>query len=463
MNISFSKADITPLLPINPSGRTNPYLGGYGVDAPRVAIYQNPYKTPLYARCFVLWDDGKPNVLLVADVLGFPRSMHQTIRRRVIGLAPQLQSSRFILQATHTHNGPVLKDKLHPFISYNLTDLALVNAYSNWLENQIVSLVSDTLRARQVSCSLDYQVADEDFAYNREGLPYKERAVPILVARDAGGAPIAVLFSYGCHPVSAGGQNLFDGDFPSAACERVENRLGVFAIFVQGPAGDQDPPRLYRERPNDPWKPRDFRLRDIEGYDLGETVANAVQQRGRFVSGPLEADYIECELPLDITDTPSNLESVKWCYERRKALYPGQAASRHADIMIQQIEARAFEASVSVPIQVWKMKGSPMLRIVLTGGELVSGYGEYFRARYGGAEQLLIGGYANEVSAYIPSDELLPPQKSGGSYDGGWWEDFPGIAGGSQIYYGYLGHFLRETPTTRGAESTLEAAISSLL
>ena len=42
---------------------------------------------------------------------------------------------------------------------------------------------------------------------------------------------------------------------------------------------------------------------------------------------------------------------------------------------------------------------------------------------FGGPDGLYIGGYANEVPGYIPSDELLPPIRTTSSYDGGWDTD----------------------------------------
>ena len=117
--------------------------------------------------------------------------------------------------------------------------------------------------------------------------------------------------------------------------------------------------------------------------------------------------------------------------------------------------------TVPLPLQVWKLQGRPTLRLAFTGGELVSGYGAYFRNEYGGADRLLIVGYANEIPAYIPSDESLPPLRSRSSYAGGWDTDFPGIAGHSQCFYGcYLGHFLAGTD---GVESKLISALTTQL
>ena len=99
--------------------------------------------------------------------------------------------------------------------------------------------------------------------------------------------------------------------------------------------------------------------------------------------------------------------------------------------------------------------------MVFTGGEIVSGYAVYFRARNGGSNNLWFSGYANEVPAYIPSNELLARD----GYEAGIDSDSPGIAGGSMSVYNHFGHFLRKTSSTApdGVEEKMVAAITRML
>lgn len=442
VKISTAKIEITP------NRATNPFLAGYGVDTPRQVTTDTP-NTPLFIRCLILWDDGKPYVFVVADVLGFSRPLHQAIRARVLALHPELISSRFILHTTHTHNGPVLTEKLEPFISYNLSDLTRVERYSAFLEDQIVGLVRIALGSPQTTGTLDYQSACANFAFNRAGLPHVETDVPTLTVRNSDGAPIAVLFSYGCHPVSTGILHKYDGDYPAIACQIIEQQTGALALFVLGPAGDQDPgPR------------RGESLRDELGQQLSGTVLEAIRQVGRPLAGILQTKYTEVSLPLELNQAPTHLAELRAQYMIRQAntALPGYYR-RHAERMIQQIDAGTFETRVMLPIQLWQFAGNPDLRMVLTGGELVSGYGAYFRARYR-ADGLLLAGYTNEVPAYIPTDTLLPPGRTGGSYEGGWDTDFPALAGGSQTVYDYISHF---PAGANGVEARMIAALEKLL
>ena len=441
LSVSTAKLDITPTL------AANPYIGGYSLETPRQAtrVYSR-----LYARCIVIWDDGVPSALVVADVLLFPRSVHQAIRQQVITLNNAWSTSNFMLGATHTHNGPVLVEIPDPFITYGLTDLTLVNSYTTWLVAQITGLVQTTLGAEPQPCTLDYQVATASFAANREGLTYVETDVPVLVAR-ADDQPLAVIFSYGCHPVSAGTQLQLDGDFPAGACSVIEASIpGAFALFLQGPAGDQDPTGG-----------RGWPLRNQLSAQLGSIVVTAAGTPGRPVTGPIDATFQEISLPLDVPPVSADLAPIETEFAARQAnagLLP--MYRRHAQVMIEQIHARTYETTVPLPLQVWKLQGSPMLRIAFVGGEPVSGYGATFRNQYGGSDNLLFGGYAGEVPSYIPTDEFLPPVRNGGSYDGGWDPDFPDIAGGSQTVYGFMGHYLAGAG---GVESTLTDALSAQL
>lgn len=444
--VSTAKADITPL------PGANPFMAGYGVQsALRTVADDSPRFEKLWARCVILWDDGRPHAIVSIDVLGLPSSVHSALRPRLVALA-DWSSEDIVLVATHTHNGPVIGESLHPFITYNLVDLERIRDYTAWLEEQIVAAVGAALSTPRTPVTLEYSVASASFSRNRAGLPTVETAVPVLTARRMDGAPHAILFSYGSHPVSAGWQELWDGDYPAGACTEVEDRTGAFALYLPGPAGDQDPVGV-----------RGWSLRTSHGKALGAAVATAAGGTGRPLSSPMTSQIRDVALPLEITPTTSNIAAVRAAFVTRMGNPLGQPATyqRHAEVMIARIDAGLVEVEVPLPSQVWRIGGSPALKMAFVGGELVSGYGAYFRARHGGVNALYIGGYANEVACYVPADNMLPPlAPSWGSYEGGWDSDFPGIAGGSMTVYPRIARF-RAGPA--GAEAALIAALSAQL
>lgn len=451
--ISTAKADITP-----PVGTP---MAGDGVDTPRLSTGSN---APLYARAVVLWDSGWPNVIVTLDTLAIPRSLNLAIRAQVEPLGPPgfpIGHEDLILTATHTHNGgAVTGESLDPFIAYNVTpgsaaDTA-IQAYTNQVVNAVAGVVQAALAAPQTACTLDYQVTSQSFSSNRENLPYVETAVPVLAARDASsGRLLAVLFSYGTHPVSGGVQTVSDPDYPGAACAWIEaQQPGVFAQYLQGAAGDQNPVGAAS------WSlPYAQQL----GQSLGDAVLSAAAQHGRALSGPIGSAYQDVNVPLDVTNTPGNMAAVRADYVAREnnAGLPGYYR-RHAQAMIAQIDAGSFATSVNVPVQVWTLQGSPALNLALTGGELVSGYAVHLRNLYGGTNGIWPMGYGNEQPCYIPSNELL----TGGGihYACGWDTDYPGIGGGAMTVYGYLAHFkVPPCPASVDVEQVLQSALAGML
>jgi hypothetical protein len=69
-----------------------------------------------------------------------------------------------------------------------------------------------------------------------------DHSVGVVRIDDLEGRPVAILFSYGCHPVSVGPRcHLGSSDFPGAAREIIEKVLGGKALFLQGCGGNVNP------------------------------------------------------------------------------------------------------------------------------------------------------------------------------------------------------------------------------
>jgi hypothetical protein len=411
-------------------------MAGFGVQAgDRTVTSSTPYSQPLHARCVVLWDGSFPNAIISVDVLGLPRSMNLAIRQRLLGLAPW-GNSDIAISYGHTHNGPALVDMLHPWTSYGLSDLALVRAYSAWLQDKIVEVVQAALRTTPTPVTLDYGVASASIAINRVGLATVETAVPVLIARGYDTWPRAIVWSYGCHPLSAGWQERWDGDWPSGTCGLLEGYYpSCTAVFVQGPAGDQNPGGTWG------WS-----LRDSHSQLLYGRVRGVVDGGGRPVYGPIFTSYRDIDLPLE-TSTPSSTARAQ--YVARFGNPRGQPAwyQRHAELMVSRLDSGWTESAVPTPVQVWTFVGGTPLRLALVGGELVSAYGQWARSNYGGTGNILIGGYANEVSSYVPDLQFLPGGVfPDGSYEGGWEPDYPNLGGGSNTVYPHLFRFSTDAP-----------------
>lgn len=439
-SVSSTRADITP-----PVGYP---LAGYATaSGPRTCT---GVSAPLHTTCLVLWDSTRPLVLVSADILGWPPSVAQRVRAALTAAGVTVPTADLVLAATHTHGGPVLPERLDPFTTYGMTGLAQVDAYTSTMVAAVVGVVQAALAAPRTPVSLDYATTSQSWSANREGLSYTETVVPVLVARRADGTPAAVVASYGTHPVCVGIGDQVDPDYPGVAAAVVEAAIpGCVALMVTGPAGDQDPVGT-----------RGPALRTSCGAQLGAAVASAAMTPGRSLGGVLATRYSEVSLPLDITLTDPNLQAVQAAYATRLN-DPVMMVRRHAQECIDLIDARGpYPTSIPLPVQSWRLAGSPQLRIAFIGGEPVSGYGVWLRNRYGGPSGVLVAGYANGQPCYVPSNALLPPLRSGGSYAGGWAPDQPGIAGGSLCAYGWPAHL---RAGTGGAEDVLLAELRAHL
>lgn len=425
-------------------------MAGYGVDAPRLA---KAVRAPLKARCTILWMDGRPWVLLTADVLGYTHRFHEAVRGQVVDLG--VATADFVFTATHTHNGPLIADDPTNYTLYTVADgsaeASAAAAYRTWLQDVLVALVAETLQRPRTACTLDYQVAAESFSINREGVGQAETAVPILVARRLDGRPVAVLFGYGCHPVAGGIRTSIDPDYPGVAAGLVEETLGVTAQFITGAAGDQDPPE----------DDRGWELSMELGRRLGNVVLGCLSEPGRPVSGPFVTALRDVELPLAVVEVGSLAASL--ADRLTQPDLPGWKR-RHAEMLLDRLAAgEPLENAVRLPLQVLSFPATseaPPLHLVFTGGELVSGYADLLRSHYGGDEGIWISAYANAVPAYLPTDELLA--RGGIHYACGWDDDHPLLPGGAACAYGLPGPF-RRSDEPGGVEPTLVTAIDALI
>ena len=317
--ISTAKFDITP------APGANPYMAGYGVQtALRIVESDCPYADPLLARCVILWDDGKPHAIVSLDVLGIPRSMHLALRPRLIALA-NWPSSRIVLVATHTHNGPVIGDSLHPFIAYDIVDLGLVRQYTAWLQDRIVDLVRTALAA-------DPHVGDPHVPSRIGGLLPQSRGAADRGDRDSGDrrrAQQRIACTRCCSvtdvtPSAPAGRSSGTGTGPRGRARSSRIRPALSRCSCPGR-------RATRIRP----ACGDGPSATVTAGRLATEVKAAVDGYGRELTGPISSAIREITLPLDITPTPANLAAVRAAYRRLGWAIPWDSPrsyQRHAEI-----------------------------------------------------------------------------------------------------------------------------------
>lgn len=384
-----ARADITPEHPM--------WMAGY---ASRTTEAQGTL-LPICAKALAL-EDGAGNRALVitTDLLGFPKAMSVALRGKIqerYGLSP----AQILLNSSHTHSGPVLRDSLYAIYPIKDPDIEKIDAYSVRLEQQIVDLAGAALDALQPA-RLSSGNGTARFAANRRNNKEAEilqqnefkgpvdHSVPVLKVEGQDGALVAVLFGYACHATTLDICQ-WSGDYPGFAQAAIEAaHPGACALFCAGCGSDQNPlPR------------RSIALARQYGRDLASAVERTLEEPMTPLEPVLATAYTEIELGLE--PAPSH-EVLATMAERTD--WTGRAAQR----LLAVLEAgKPLPATRPYPVQVWRLGNQPLVAL---GGEVVVDYAIAVKRLLGSGT--FVYGYSNDLPGYIPSKRVLHE----GGYEG---------------------------------------------
>jgi len=438
-----AKADITP-----PNhGFPTMYLGGFNYRTlPAMSVGH-----PLYVRALALRSTKATFVFVSLDVLTIPHSFHDAVIAGIASL--HLAASDVLLQATHTHSGPVVGEQPNPFIMYGLStpQQALSGRYTDWLATATVATIKKAVAAAQQPVTLAYGVthlpANEDFAVNRRAVGAPERDVdagtsgsgltdiPVLAVNGQGGLA-AVLFGYAAHALIVAGTGAgapfepgplfyqYDSDFPGAAESALESDYpGATAFYVTGASGDLNPNPDVMAGSDPALLPGTHIARAVEAAlpslrPLGPIVAAAAGS----ASVPLDSYSLAYFKSIQGQNNP-------W--------------GRQAKVMVADYaENGNLPSAAPLALGVWHFApastgGTPLYLIAMAGEPLVHWSLAFKRGALGIPGKTWLAGYVNDACCYVPSDStVIYP-----GYESGWREEAgsePGwIVSGSMLYYAW--------------------------
>lgn len=385
-----ARADITP--------RESMWLAGYG----NRDHASEGTLCPLWAKALLLQDGNGQRVLLVTtDLLGFPKAMSDAILGR-IEAALGLPRARIVLNSSHTHTGPVLRDSLYAVYPLDDAEKAKIDAYANELEDRLVALASEAA-ARLEPAALEAGNGVTRFAVNRRNNPEAEvlashelkgpvdHAVPVLKIVGEDGSLRAVVFGYACHATVLNSYR-WSGDYPGFAQAELETRYpGVIALFFAGCGADQNPlPR------------RSDALAKQYGRELAAAVDCVLSGPMSALEPTLETAYAEVELALEAPPTRDELVRIGEQgneYDRRAARFLIEGLDRGIPL----------PTSHPCPVHVWRLGGQTIVSI---GGEVVVDYAIAIKQMLGPGTFVM--GFSNDLFAYVPSQRVLRE----GGYEG---------------------------------------------
>jgi neutral ceramidase len=387
----------------------------------------------LWAKALAI-EDGKGQrvVIVTMDLIGLPRSLSDTVAARV-AKEYGLERSRLLLNCSHTHTGPVLRENLKSMYNLDREQAEAVDQFSAVLENKLVGVVGAAL-GDLAPARLSTGHGKAVIGINRRQVTPKgviiglnpdgptDPDVPVLKIESADGKLRAILFGFSCHNTTLTGEHYkLSGDYAGFAQIDIEKaHPGATAMFMQLCGADQNP------------NPRG-KIEHAEQH--GQTMAWAV---GGVLAGamkPVRGNIRTAFLTTDLAFKPHTREQfVEELNNKDKYRV------RRAQAMLRGYDEGHPLRRISYPVQAIRLGKD--FTVLALGGEVVVEYALRGKKEFPG-ENLVVAGYSNEVACYIPSLAVM----KGGGYE----PEF------SQIYYGYPG------PFTDDIEETVFTAIHKVM
>jgi hypothetical protein len=383
--VGVASVDITPPKPMLMSGYAN-----------RV----DPFKSVgmrLFAKAMA-FDDGQGGrgVIVTADFIGFAEEVSVEICRKISD-ATGLGRESILLNASHTHNGPMVRRKVNLSLSEERHNE--VAEYTDRLIDQIADAAIRALNETQPASLWHGRGVDNAVMNRREftdggiklgvnptGLA--DRSVPVLRVTDADGEVIAILFGAAAHNTTIKDERYqINGDYAGYAQARIEKALpGALAMFMLGCAGDTAPhPRGTVQNAND------------HGDNLGDEVLRVINEKMTRIQGPLRTALQRVDLPLQPTNPKAELEQIANNGPSYQKFYAAGVLSILKD-------GKRPPTVYNAPFAAWGF-GNDLTFIGLSG-ETCVGYVELIE-RAIGHRRLWVAGYCNDLFGYLPTAQLL--------------------------------------------------------
>jgi len=385
----------------------------------------------LHAKTLALEDaEGTRLVLVTLDLIGIPREFRDHLVKEV-GERYELAPSSLLINASHTHSGPELRD-WRGTQAWDLPpeQIELGRQYSDALFGKLVDLVGRALDA-MAPAQLSYTHGRAGVAMNRRLLTANgyvispnadgpvDQDVPVLRVSGSDGSIRALVFGYACHNTTLSDYE-FCGDYAGFAQEYVEQaHPGATAMFVAGCGGDQNPtPR------------RTLDLARQHGRALANAVEAGLVAKPRPVRGPLRVAVEDATLQLE---PPASVDELK-----KQAQSQDKYQKRYAEEMIRELEGPGRRSN-TYPYLVQVVQFGKDLTMVALAGEVVVDYSLRVKNELAGSP-VWVAAYSNDVFGYVPSKRVVQE----GGYE----------ARGAVLYYG--------TTMTPFAPSVEESIVSKV-
>jgi neutral ceramidase len=369
----------------------------------------------LWAKALAIRDDqGQRAVIITTDLIGLTQQLTDTVAER-LAKSHGLKRSEVLFNSSHTHAGPVIWPNLRVMFDFDEKELDRAKGYSRKLTDDLTAVAGEALK-NMMPARLSWGQGTADFAINRRETTATgvkigvnpngpvDHTVPVLRVIGADGALRAVLFGYACHNTTTGGDFYqVNGDYAGAAELELEKaHPGTIALFMILCGADQNPnPRGTVE------------FADQYGRTLATEVERTLVGTLKEIRSPLRTAY----RTIDLEFAPHTREQFQ-----TESKNPDKYRQRRAQLMLDAYDQGKPVRRLPYPMQVIRFNDD--FTLLALGGEVMVDYSLRAKREFP-AENLVVAGYCNDVSGYIPSQRVLRE----GGYE----------AAESMIYYGQPG------------------------
>ena len=395
------------------------------IDSNQIALagfanrFGGPYATgvgdDIWARAVVIQDPvGFRLLILVLDVTTISAPLAAAIRSQIA--IHGFGASNSVITAIHTHSAPVT-------VGYPVWDppYQQPNAtYVDFLQSQAVAAVTEAVSALQpanlffsrTSANLGYERYYYD-TFKLSDAWYNRDVDVIRAVASSGGATLATILTYGCHPLANADYSMITPDFPDTARKTIESELGGVAVYLQGFAGSVNP--LRGQTP------------EQIGTQLASAVLASVQSPQLQLSGTFTSNTLDLTLPLEALPTDSQLLAATERANQDPSDFRHRDIGNWSSYVGSEISDGTAPTTITQKLTLNRLgTGSSAWRFVACGHEVVSEHALLLQQALPTAQLTLVG-YSEDVAAYLGTQEMLaagsassfPLGKNLGDYEGG--------------------------------------------
>lgn len=320
---------------------------------------------------------GHRAVIVTTDIIGFYDEYTDAIAKRAESLFG-LPRESVLLNASHTHCGPEVREGKGDFMGIPPEYQAKVGPYARWLQERIIETIGDALRDLKPARLAFSSAQPTPFAVCRrfpteKGIVYRsapssyytggpsDDTVPVLIVAGPDGRIRAILFAYACHPVTMN-FDYYCGDYPGYAQHYLQEAFpGAIAMFVQGCGGQLVPNARFQ-----------IEYAQGHGRSLAEAVKKALEGEPMPLAGPLRCGYEEAELRFQPLPGREILQEIARTGSRPGHEKAASLISREkAAYLLQRIDTQMpIPMQVQCPVQAISF-GEGLLLIGIAGETLV--------------------------------------------------------------------------------------------